>query len=999
MKKLFLLLLLAVIPMMAQTDRGTFTGVVTDPTGGRVVGAKVSVKSSSTELERNTNTNGSGVYTVTSLSTGAYQVKIEATGFSKLVLTDVTLDVGQTRTLNASLSVSGEATQIEVTDAGLSKSSAEIGGVVHGRQAQDLPLNGRSYVGLVSLVPGVIDSGTGTQQDVRFAGLSDEDNTWHLDGVDNSGINHQYQKVDLHLQVSTEAIAEFRANGVAYSADQGGSVGGQIEVVSKTGGDMYHGAAWEFIRNDVFDARPWGFRTSLPALRLNNFGANIGGPIIKKKLFFFANYEALRQNINTALTGQVPTVEFRNQVAAQQPRLAPLINAYPIGQVPIDSISDEWFGSGPNVTHEDSGLIRADYHVSDRMNAFVRFNTDHYTQTAPDTFNPSTAFNNLNTPNATIGVQNTFSSNIFNDGRFGFDRAEFSQGQNTPFPFALQIAPFGTIDTPSGSIRNDNSFTGLDDITFVHGMHNIKAGLTVRRVQENKASPNTPNETIAYISPATFLQNLIDSDSYAGPVPVTGQRLTEYFAYVMDQFKLGSTLNLNLGVRYENFGVDHEVLNRFINADPINCPGVICAPNVPWYYPSNFLFSPRVGVIWSPAQFGGKVAIRSGFGIYNGFGQFGGLGQPIGNLATKYTLNQTQAPGFGYPVPPDLGVATFSNAPAAASIHRKISNIYEWTLSVQQEIAKQTTWQIAYFGTRGTHLFSGITVNGINPATGKRPYAGFSTMGYQNSSNDGYTHAFQTSIQRSFSTGLMLSANYEWSHSINTGGIGGGEAATPQNNNCIPCERGPSDQDVRHYFRASTIYQLPFGRGRQFMSNSSRLPDFFLGGWQLAGIASARSGLPLNVTMSRSANALPDQINKGQRPDRVPGMPLYPDHQTPSNWINLAAFSTPANGTWGNLGRNAVRAPGLWQIDPALSKRFPITERVGANFRAEAFNILNRAQYGKPGVSWAPPTGTLGSPKYSPNPNNFGVITSAFSTNATGSGTPRELQFSLKVDF
>lgn len=272
-------------------------------------------------------------------------------------------------------------------------------------------------------------------------------------------------------------------------------------------------------------------------------------------------------------------------------------------------------------------------------------------------------------------------------------------------------------------------------------------------------------------------------------------------------------------------------------------------------------------------------------------------------------------------------------------------------------------------------------------------------MGYQNSSNDAYTHALQTSIQRSFNTGWMLSANYEWSHSINTGGIGGGEASTPQNSNCIPCERGSSDQDMRHYFTTSTIYQLPFGRGRIFLSNSSRATDFFLGGWQLAGIASVRSGLPLNVTMSRPASALPDQINKGQRPNRVPGVPLYPAHRTPQNWINPAAFSTPANGTWGNLGRNAVRAPGVWQIAPALSKRFSLTERIGVNFRAEAFNILNRAQYGKPRVSWAPPSGTPGSPDYSPNPNSFGVINTSYSTNATGSGTSRELQFSLKVEF
>jgi hypothetical protein len=160
----------------------------------------------------------------------------------------------------------------------------------------------------------------------------------------------------------------------------------------------------------------------------------------------------------------------------------------------------------------------------------------------------------------------------------------------------------------------------------------------------------------------------------------------------------------------------------------------------------------------------------------------------------------------------------------------------------------------------------------------------------------------------------------------------------------------------------------------------------------LTGIASARSGLPLNVTLSRSASALPDQLNKGQRPNLIPGANLYPTNKSPQNWLNFAAFTAPANGTWGNLGRNAVRGPRHWQIDPALSKRFPLTERVGATFRAEAFNVLNHAQYGKPGVSWAPASSV-------PNPNNYGVVTSAYNTNTAGSGGPRDLQFSVKVDF
>jgi hypothetical protein len=273
MRKLLVLFLLSFLPLMAQTDRATMTGTVTDPSGRRVVGANLVITSDSTGLRRLAKTNGAGVYALSSLETGSYRVTVEAPGFAPFRVEGLTLDVGQTRTLDVKLIVAGEAKHIEVSDSGLSRSSAEIGGVVHGKQAQDLSLNGRSFVGLVSLVPGAIDSGTGTQSDVRFAGLSDEDNTWHLDGVDNSGINHQYQKVDLHLQVSTEAISEFRANGVAYSADQGGSVGGQIEVVSKTGGAQFHGAAWEFIRNNIFDATPWGAAGFLPALRRNNFGA------------------------------------------------------------------------------------------------------------------------------------------------------------------------------------------------------------------------------------------------------------------------------------------------------------------------------------------------------------------------------------------------------------------------------------------------------------------------------------------------------------------------------------------------------------------------------------------------------------------------------------------------------------------------------------------------------------------------------------------------------
>jgi hypothetical protein len=992
MKKVsVLLLLLWTVALTAQTDQGTMTGTVTDPSGRKIVGAHLVIKSLSTNVERTTTTNDTGIYVVTSLATGTYQVSVEAQGFAQLRFENVSLDVGQTRTVDARLTIAGVVTQVEVQpDAGLSRSSAEIGGVVNGKQATDLPINGRSFVGLIDLVPGAIDSGTGQGQDVRFAGLSDEDNTWHLDGVDNSGINNPFVDVNMRLQVSTEAIAEFRANSVAYSADQGGSPGGQIEEVSKTGGDKFSGSAWEFIRNSVFDASPWGAAGQLPGLHYNDFGANLGGPIIKKKIFFFANYEGMRENINQVLAGIVPTPAYRAQVAVVQPVLAPLINAFPAGQVDIDSVSMQWFGSGPQATTENSGLARVDWHINNKMSAFARFNDDSFTESRPDAINPLTGFHNESEPSAVIDLQNNFSPTFLNDFKFGFNRTVSLEGQTTPLPFLLSISPFTTLDTSSGTTRNDNSFSFIDDATFLRGRHTIKAGVTFLALQENKASPNSPDWEITFNDSNAFLQNQINSVYYRGANPLTGARMKETYAYVMDQVKMSPTLNLNVGLRYEYFGQDHEVLGRGVSVDPLHCPNVVCPKSFPWYYPNVLDFSPRISVAWAPDMFHGKTALRAGFGIYYGNGQFGSLGDPIGNISTDYTLYNVS-----YPVYPDSGVGQSSNSPTGADIHRKDTAANEWTFSIQQQVARQTILQVAYFGTGVEHVFNDTVINGANPITGLPAYPGYALgFEYKEFTNHASTNALQASVQRNFSTGLLLSVNYEFSHSINNGGIGGGESDTPQNINCLPCERASSDQDMRHYFAASSIWQVPVGHGHTLLGGSSALVNQIVGRWQLSTMAYVRSGLPLNVTINRDTSDLPDQLNQNQRPDRVPGVPLYPSHRTTVLWLNPAAFAVPAAGTWGNLGRNAVRAPGVWQIDPSLQKRFALTERVGLTFRAEAFNVLNVAQYGQPNSNWAPP-----EPGVSDNPNSYGLISNSYNTNPTGTGVPRELQFGLKVEF
>jgi hypothetical protein len=384
-------------------------------------------------------------------------------------------------------------------------------------------------------------------------------------------------------------------------------------------------------------------------------------------------------------------------------------------------------------------------------------------------------------------------------------------------------------------------------------------------------------------------------------------------------------------------------------------------------------------------MFHGKTVLRSGWGIFFGEGQLGPVAGSYGNDRQSYTLNQTTAPGLSYPVAPFLGAAVYSLSPGGLDRHKKDLYINEWSFSIQNEIARQTTLQVGYFGNEGTHLIQKVNLNGVNPATGQRPYPNFSLVQYFTTNAVGNFNALQASLRRSLSTGLLISANYQWSHAIDDGSLGGGEFIAPENALCRTCERSSSSQDMRQYFASSVIWQIPVGRGRTLLGNAPKAVDLILGGWQLSGIGTARAGLPLNITISRPAGALPDQINSGQRPNCVAGESLYPDHQTVQHWLNAGAFVLPAPGTWGNCGRNLARAPGIWQMDTALQKRVPLSERVGLNFRAEVFNVFNRAQYGAPILSL--PSG------------NFGLVTNTFNNSPTGAGTPRDIQMMLRLDF
>jgi hypothetical protein len=988
-RNVVLVLALVALPLAAQMDRAVLTGTVIDSSKSLIPGAKVTVHAVATGIDYAATSNSAGVYTLTGLPVGQYTASVSAVGFETLQIQAFALEVGATRTLNPALQIGTVSSNVTVVAAtpDLNLANAEVGGVITGTQTEELPVNGRYWASLEALIPGAISAGTGTQDQIRFSGLSQEDNNFRFDGVDATGLNHAFVKVAMRLQFPLESLAEFKVSSAAYSADVGGMAGGQVSMVSRSGTNDFHGSAYEYLRNSFFDAT--AFDTPRLPFRMNNFGASLGGPVIKNKLFVFTNYEGIRQTFSQQISGDVPTDAYRAQVLQKSPVLAPLINYFPEGSIPTaDPNANLWISAGASPTTEDGGLFRIDYIVDPKTSISLRFNTDQYYNVSPAL--AENTYTTVDTPNSVLDVQHIFSPTMLNDARIGQNRDNYEDTGDGKSLYSLSITGFTSYALGDHSYRKDNSYSFVDNFTYTKGRHTIKAGVEIRRMQENKLHLASL-QSLTYLSETAFLNNQLDAFSYS-PLPIETQaRKNPYYGYVLDEFKIRPNLTVNAGLRYEYYGVDYDKNNLGQVFDPFSCGLQYCPIGTSFYLPNKKDFEPRLSIAWAPEMFHGKTAIRAGGGIFYSDGQFGGLYNATTQIGQSFSLSLLNIPTLSYPVTPFFSSAAYSISYSGKDRHRKDVAVDQWTFAVEQEVAKDTMFSVTYLGTKGTHEFSSQTLNGINPLTGTRPFASLtnSTIGYGNYQGNSDLEAFQSSLRRNISTGLLISANYQYSHGISDGSNGDGESDGLQNANCRTCERGNADFDVRHNFSSSVVWLVPAGKGRRFLRNSSGFVNAVLGGWQLSGIGMARTGLPLNVTLSRSASALPDGINSNQRPNVVPGQPLYPSNQNPTLWLNPYAFSIPANGTWGNAGRNILRAPDFWQLDSSLEKRFPVTERTYISIRADVFNIFNRAQLGTPNAKWTnPSTGTT-----------YGQITSPYTTSAVGTGTPRQMQFMLRFSF
>ena len=994
--------LLAANGSFAQIDRTGLGGTVTDSSGRLLPQTHVTVIQRSTGLRREAESDSKGNYSVPGLPIGVYTVTFEHQGFKSLEFVDVRQVIGRTRNLDAMLHVAGAQERVEVTptSALMDRNSSAVTGLIERTQADELPLNGRNWSALTAFVPGAVDTGGSNQRAVRFAGRGTDDDNFTYDGIDATNVLNQAQRAWVRLAIPLDTIQEFRVDSLMSTAEVGGTGGPQLAVSSPSGTNQLHGRAFEYLRNDVFDATvpDWASAGNLKQpLRLNQFGASWDGPMVRDKTFFFVAAEAYRQTWGYPVIGYVPSPEFRATVPSSSP-IYPIINAYPVaGPKTILTPSDE-----PNVdqlacecsqvVNEGSAMLRIDQHFPARTTGFMRFNYDRSVDTQPFSVSATDSQQQVSNPiNGAIELLHIFKPNLVNETVFGFNRAtsntySFSQ---TGIYYQIAVTGLSTQNFERTSIGVGNTYSYIDNLTWVRGRQTVKTGFEFRRIQMNQGK--TTNGKITFSSVENLAANNVKKAALSDPLPTNGLRKWWDVGYVQDEFRWRPNLNLNLGARYTFFELFHEVNGKPNPFDFATCgPQGFCGVGAGFGNQNYGDFDPRVGISWSPGN-AGQTVLRAGFGIYHEDGQLDDQNLPESNEVGSWSLTNCLGAPLTYPIDSSCYTGAGTISPQAQDRMRKDTYVEQWTVSIQRTLPANLVSTFSYVGSHGVHLLTLSQVNMIDPLTGQVPYPAFApAINWRGNRLSSVYDGFSASLRRPFVKGLLVAANYMYSHEIDAGsnGSGDGDSQVAQNVACSACDRASGDWDVRHVFNANAVYQLPFGPGKALL-NQHGIAGAFAGGWELTTAALARNGFPVNVVMPSSYIA-PDGNSAGtQRPDLVPGVSLSPPGgKGVAQWINPEAFANPA-GEFGTAPRNLLRGPGIWQIDLGAAKSIPLWERADLEFRSEFCNLFNHPQPGPPGS-------TLET-------SGFGSIQQTVNTTTpvspVGSGTPREIQFALRLDF
>jgi Carboxypeptidase regulatory-like domain/TonB dependent receptor len=1029
------------LPMLAQFDTGTITGTATDASGAVVAHAAITVTNVGTGIQKSFVTDQNGNFVASSLPSGTYVVATRASGFAESKSQPVVLNVGATVQVNLTLGVaaSQESVQVNGTATTVDTSSSMSGTTLDSNQVANLPINGRDVSEFLEIAPGSVDSTGFFQGSVNgmeniFTGLNITlDGQSAMRGDINGFLDTEGQESARITRASVDSIQEIDYSNSGYTAETGHSLGPQMNLITKSGTNDFHGSVFEYLRNDALDAKDF-FATAKEPLRLNQFGGNFGGPIVKNKLFFFVNYEGDRTHITIQNALNHTLSAFARQRMAATPAMAPVLaqfapipagcDAIPAPQACVGNLnfpdntdpahpnqSDMIYdpASLPNILREDTGSVRIDYNISEKDRVFFRYNiNDSNTLFTYGLNQGQVSPQALRTQLAKFDETHTFGPTLLNEFSVAINRFYSDTNSNTPTP----LAGFAGFFTDLGSLPGPNTFNQVtpfadveifDNVSKTIGRHTLKFGPQIRINRNNEWL--RPQQSYDYASVDNLVNNSVFVLQKIGFPGFVGNRNSNWDFYVQDDWKVTKNLTLNLGLRYDYNTVWATGPNQGQNFD-IATQAFLPSTQAPYSAPKGD-WAPRVGFAWDPTG-KGKTVIHGYGGLFYNPMHFNFATTTNVPALASYSDNFFQA-SINYPSPNPPLIAGTQNVNAFPQ-HPKDPVSANWLFGIQQEITRGTILTVNYVGNNVHHMQSGVdfaalNANPANVFTQVRQFSGFANENVLADGLGSNYNALQVKLDRKVGK-LNFEANYTWSHEIddmlNVFSPGFENPFTPI------FDHGSGDWDVRHNLTGSVVYSLPDLKG------SSSFVQKAFGGWQTSGILQTRSGLPTNITVVSGFFGNP------LRPDFVSGQPLWvPNHSWPGSSYNINAFAieptydgTPG-ATIGTVGRNSLRGPAYFQFDLSGMKNFAITERVTMQFRADIFNLFNHPNFTNPdgGICTSVQSATPTTPaSCTINPitkipainSNFGrvgqTIADADGTQI-GGGTARQTQFSLRFTF
>jgi hypothetical protein len=980
-----LLFITALAPRALAQTAGTLAGTVLDSSGGVLPGVAVTVRNAATGLTRSAVTGGEGRFVLAGLPPDAYELRAELAGFKPHIRKSLVLAVAETINLTITLQLGDLA--IEDVVVGITPlvntSTPELSYLVGAQAIERLPLNGRNYTDLALLQPGVNafphrDGGSVVAHGLGMSvnGQDPRSNVYLLDGTLQNDFTNGPAGSAAGTALGMDTIREFRVEANAYSAEFGRNSGGQINVLTRSGTNRLGGSAFEFHRNDAFDAKNYFDVQGKPDFTRNQFGATLGGPIATDRAFFFVGYEGLVERLGRTISTVVPDDTIR-AAANVSPAIAPYLAEFPrangplLGQglatftFPFDQTLDQHFGQG-----------RIDYNAGANRQFFARYTLDDAEQYLPTDF-PQFPRTFLSRNQFFTGeYRQVLSGASLHTARIGFSRTRI--GQNVEANTSTPLAPFianrdlmGDIDIggmkrfgpqSSGDLRLvQNVFSVQDDLVHARGRHTIKGGALVEHYQDNMVNPTFSNGIFTFADVNAFITNR--PASFVGLTPEAQfdryWRFTLFGFYAQDEVRLTPRLSVTAGLRYEFTTMPREKYNRDSALPDLTASEPTIGPL--YRNPTYADISPRAGFAWD--VFGdGRTSLRGGYGLYYNTNSHQNLIVTVTNppfTPRPVILNPT------FPAPPFDRASAISMRPVQWDL--EMPRLHQYNVTVQRELWWNTAVTVGYAGSRGRHLLRSGDVNLAQP-TGTtpdgRPFiaAGtprmnraFSTIELKSSDGDSWYNALIVDVRRRWADGLALQSSYTLSKSVDTtqastffsDATNGTTSALPE---FIPgYNKGPSDFDTRHNWVMNLSWAIP--------SRLTGVPGAILGGWSLSGIWTMRSGNPLTVFVQ--TNRSRSQWNPSRGPGIGQDRPSYAPGYGPDTavlgrvdqWFDPAAFVLQPAGTFGDTGRGDFTGPKLRALDLSLAKSArwsALGEHGRVELRLEAFNVLNRANFGPP---------------------------------------------------